>query len=60
MIRTLTVPEVARLTGRNPEVIRRLVREGRLRAVRDESGAYRVQPEDLLVLLDLRRGPVAA
>lgn len=60
MIRTLTVPEVARLTGRNPEVIRRLVREGRLPAVRDESGTYRVQLEDLGVLLDLRRGPAVA
>lgn len=29
---TLTVPEAARRTGRNPETIRRWIREGRLRA----------------------------
>lgn len=28
----LTVPEAARRTGRNPETIRRWIREGRLRA----------------------------
>ena len=29
---TLTVPEAAKRTGRNPETIRRWIREGRLRA----------------------------
>jgi excisionase family DNA binding protein len=29
---TLTVPEAARRTGRNPETIRRWIREGKLRA----------------------------
>ncbi len=29
---SLTVPEAARRTGRNPETIRRWIREGRLRA----------------------------
>jgi excisionase family DNA binding protein len=28
----LTVPEAARLTGKNPETIRRWIREGKLRA----------------------------
>jgi excisionase family DNA binding protein len=28
----LTVPEVARRTGRNPETVRRWIREGKLRA----------------------------
>ncbi len=31
---TLTVPEAARRTGRNPETIRRWIREGRLPAVK--------------------------
>ena len=30
----LTVPEAARRTGRNPETIRRWIREGRLRATK--------------------------
>ncbi|HVL53639.1 MAG TPA: helix-turn-helix domain-containing protein [Vitreimonas sp.] len=30
----LTVPEAARRTGKNPETIRRWIREGRLRAAR--------------------------
>ena len=33
---TLTVPEVARRLGRNPETVRRWIREGRLRANRVE------------------------
>jgi excisionase family DNA binding protein len=31
---TLTVPEAARRTGRNPETIRRWIREGRLAATK--------------------------
>lgn len=51
----LTVEEVARLTGRNPEHIRRLVRQGRLAAVRDDLGVYRVPLDALPSLVGVRR-----
>lgn len=51
----LTVEEVARLTGRNPEHIRRLVRQGRLSAERDDLGAYRIPVAALPSLVTLRR-----
>lgn len=60
MARLLTIPEAARLTARNPELLRRLIREGRLRATRDDAGVYLIAPDDLAALLDLRRSPTAA
>ena len=41
---TLTVPEAARRTGRNPETIRRWIREGRLPATK--VGTQHVIAED--------------
>ena len=47
----LTVPEVARRTGRNPETVRRWIREGRLRA--DKVGTQHVvNEEDLEAFLE--------
>lgn len=42
----LTVPEAARRTGRNPETIRRWIREGKLRA--HKVGTQHVIDEDTL------------
>ena len=41
---SLTVPEAARRTGRNPETIRRWIREGRLPAIK--VGTQHVIAED--------------
>ena len=60
MPRSLNVEEASRLTARNPELLRRLIRSGRLPASRDETGAYVIAAEDLLVLLDLRRSRVGS
>ena len=53
----LTVPQAARRTGRNPETIRRWIREGKLRAskvgtqhVIDERDLEAVEPADMLPL----------
>lgn len=40
----LTVPEVARRAGRNPETVRRWIREGKLRA--DKVGTQHVVAEE--------------
>lgn len=42
----LTVPEAARRTGKNPETIRRWIREGRLRA-RKIGTQHIIEEEDL-------------
>jgi len=55
----LTVPEAARRTGRNPETIRRWIREGRLRAAK--VGTQHVIDEgDLDALLDDEELPAPA
>jgi excisionase family DNA binding protein len=53
----LTVPEAARRTGRNPETIRRWIREGKLRAskvgtqhVIEERDLQALQPPEMLAL----------
>jgi excisionase family DNA binding protein len=53
----LTVPEVAKRTGRNPETVRRWIREGKLRAhkvgtqhVIEEQDLDAIQPADMLPL----------
>ncbi len=53
----LTVPEAAKRTGRNPETVRRWIREGKLRAhkvgtqhVIDERDLEAVEPPDMLPL----------
>ena len=52
---TLTVPEAARRTGRNPETIRRWIREGRLRA--SKVGTQHIIDEhDLGELIDAGSG----
>lgn len=43
----LTVPEAARRTGKNPETIRRWIREGRLRA-RKVGTQHVLEEEDLV------------
>lgn len=45
----LTVPEAARKTGRNPETIRRWIREGRLPA-RKIGTQHMIEEEDLILL----------
>lgn len=45
----LTVPEAARKTGRNPETIRRWIREGRLPA-RKVGTQHMIEEEDLALL----------
>lgn len=53
----LTVPEAAKRTGRNPETVRRWIREGKLRAhkvgtqhVIDEQDLDAIEPPDMLPL----------
>lgn len=53
----LTVPEAAKRTGRNPETIRRWIREGKLRAskvgtqhVIEERDLQALEPSDMLPL----------
>jgi excisionase family DNA binding protein len=53
----LTVPEAARRTGRNPETIRRWIREGKLRAskvgtqhVIEEQDLQALEPSEMLPL----------
>lgn len=56
---TLTVPEAARRTGRNPETIRRWIREGRLRA--SKVGTQHIIDEhDLGELVDAASGAAMA
>jgi excisionase family DNA binding protein len=47
----LTVPEAARLAGRNPETIRRWIREGKLRA-RKVGTQHVLEEDDLEAYLD--------
>lgn len=47
----LTVPEAARSTGRNPETIRRWIREGKLPA-RKVGTQHLIEEEDLALLGD--------
>jgi excisionase family DNA binding protein len=47
----LTVPEAARRTGRNPETIRRWIREGKLRA-RKVGTQHVLEEADLDALMD--------
>lgn len=51
----LTVPEVARLMHRNPETIRRWIREGKLPA--SKVGTQHVIDEDDLAIVGYRPGP---
>lgn len=51
----LTVPEVARLVHRNPETIRRWIREGKLPAAK--VGTQHVIDEDDLAVVGYRPGP---
>jgi excisionase family DNA binding protein len=53
----LTVPEAAKRTGRNPETVRRWIREGKLRAhkvgtqhVIEEQDLEAIEPPDMLPL----------
>jgi excisionase family DNA binding protein len=53
----LTVPQAARRTGRNPETIRRWIREGKLRAskvgtqhVIEEQDLLAIEPAEMLPL----------
>jgi excisionase family DNA binding protein len=46
----LTVPEAARRSGRNPETVRRWIRDGRLRA-RRVGTQHVIEEEDLEALL---------
>lgn len=53
----LTVPEAARRTGKNPETIRRWIREGKLRA--HKVGTQHVMEEaDLEAMVSERRATV--
>lgn len=47
----ITVPEAARRAGRNPETVRRWIREGKLRAGKVGT-QYVIEEEDLAALLD--------
>jgi len=54
---TLTVPEAARRVGRNPETVRRWIREGRLRA--SKVGTQHIIDEgDLADVVEVRAGTV--
>jgi excisionase family DNA binding protein len=46
----ITVPEAARLAGRNPETIRRWIRSGRLRSERVGT-QHLVREEDLIAMM---------
>lgn len=48
----LTVPEAARRTGKNPETIRRWIREGRLRAHKVGT-QHVIEESDLSAVLDV-------
>ena len=52
----LTVPEAARRVGRNPETIRRWIREGRLRSER--VGTQHLVDEDALDALVVTAEPI--
>ena len=52
----LTVPEAARRVGRNPETIRRWIREGRLRSER--VGTQHLVDEDALDALVVTAKPI--
>jgi excisionase family DNA binding protein len=52
----LTVPEAARRVGRNPETIRRWIREGRLRSER--VGTQHLVDEDALDALVVTTEPI--
>lgn len=52
----LTVPEAARSTGRNPETIRRWIREGKLPALKVGT-QHMIDEEDLALLEDGDRLP---
>lgn len=54
----LTVPEAARRVGRNPETIRRWIREGRLRSQR--VGTQHLVDEDALDALVVAPEPIPA
>lgn len=47
----LTVPEAARIAGRNPETVRRWIREGKLRA-RKVGTQHVIEEDDLRDLID--------
>ena len=47
----ITVPEAARRTGKNPETVRRWIREGKLRASKVGT-QHVIEEEDLAALLD--------
>lgn len=47
----ITVPEAARRAGRNPETIRRWIREGRLRSTKVGT-QHTIEERDLEALLD--------
>lgn len=54
----LTVPEAARRVGRNPETIRRWIREGRLRSER--VGTQHLVDEDALDALVVTAEPISS
>lgn len=60
----LTLPEAAAAAHRNPDVIRRWLRDGRLAGTKAESGEWLIAPEALRDLATMprvsRRRPVAA
>jgi excisionase family DNA binding protein len=53
----LTVPEAARRSGKNPETIRRWIREGKLRA-RKVGTQHIIEEEDLEGIIGEERLPV--
>jgi excisionase family DNA binding protein len=55
----LTVPEVAKRTGRNPETIRRWIREGRLPA-RKIGTQHLIEEEDVALIGEDDRLPAPA
>jgi excisionase family DNA binding protein len=52
----MTVPEAARRAGRNPETIRRWIREGKLTA-RKVGTQHQIDQDDLAAFLDAKRSP---